>query len=496
MTKGKREKTIPWYNDDFGEDFVFEDVVEALTLYKDFYGDFSNLTGNDFVIPVSGDAFSPNPFDDDDDDMSMYDASTRAAAAVARFDDDEEEEPFSEDLIAAELQRMQGEKVMELEMESQTAVATRLEAIAEWPEHLGGMALGHIVRRIRDGSLEVKHLPERKEQLDAIDFDWGDERYFLDVPFELAMCAMYAYYLVRGDMFVREDFVMPDEDPWPTALAGYELGSTVRRIRELQNFMEAYHPEKVELLRGIDFIWFPTLALPLDPNEPEMSDEILVCSGLGHPDYYYVREPPMGVSERTIAEGPYFETEDPKLWWRKWHNWEHVKDAWYAAGSRDHVYMLERLGFPRMAAEHEAKYGPGLYSQINATLQEIPQGDAIYEMQEDEKTPLIETLRFYKGELVGAGDLPRPKLAKLVFDIDTELVRLLTGTRDGATDLAWEETMKSGSQEDALEAALRVWDGEDAVDEEYDDSEEEYYEDEEELNAESFDLGLDEIEYE
>jgi hypothetical protein len=40
VVKGKRTKDIPWFNDDFGDDFVFEDVVEALTVYKNIYGDF------------------------------------------------------------------------------------------------------------------------------------------------------------------------------------------------------------------------------------------------------------------------------------------------------------------------------------------------------------------------------------------------------------------------------------------------------------------------
>jgi hypothetical protein len=44
---------------------------------------------------------------------------------------------------------------------------------------------------------------------------------------------MYVYYLIRGDMFVYEDFLlMPDEDPCPEVLAGYELGKAVRRLRE------------------------------------------------------------------------------------------------------------------------------------------------------------------------------------------------------------------------------------------------------------------------
>jgi hypothetical protein len=237
MTKAKRDKDIPWFNDDFGGEFVFEDVVEALTLYQSFYGDFSNLTNEEFVIPVLGEPMSS--FDDDDDDSSMFDsdASSRAAAAIARF---EERADVGDDLIEAESARL-GDEV-----ETETAIAVRrLEVEADWPEHLEGMRIGNIVKRIRDGSLEVKHLSERKANLDAIDFDWGDPKYFIDIPFEKAMCAMYAYYLVRGDMFVREDFVMPDEDPWPQVFAGYELGLAVKRIRELQNFLEAYHSQKV-----------------------------------------------------------------------------------------------------------------------------------------------------------------------------------------------------------------------------------------------------------
>ena len=68
-----------------------------------------------------------------------------------------------------------------MEMELLTARSSLDESFGsasdeQWPEHLAGMKLGTIVSRIRDGSLEVKHLPERKQQLDAIDFDWGDSK--------------------------------------------------------------------------------------------------------------------------------------------------------------------------------------------------------------------------------------------------------------------------------------------------------------------------------
>jgi len=427
VIKGKQEKDIPWFNDDFGDAFVFEDVVEAITTYKSIYGDFSNLTESDeFVVPAPKEI--TGFLDDDDEDNSFggafdADASARAAAAIAMFEEQGDMES-SEAIIASEVSRLQEEIFQPgTGSEAETSVIKKQTSQEEWPEHLAGMPLGSIVARIRDGSLEVKHLPERKAQLDAIDFDWGDPARFIDVPFEKAMCAMYAYYLIRGDMFVYEDFVMPDEDPWPQALAGYEIGKAVKRIRELQNFLEAYHPEKVSLLRMIDFVWFPTMALPLDPNETEMNSEMLLLSAMGHPDYAKMIDIPMGLPDKIVADGPFFETDDPKLWWRKWHNWEYVKDYWYQQGRRDNAYVLRGMGYPRMAEEHEAKYGPGLFTQINETLEEIDAG--IDDKTVDEKREMLEKLNFFRQEMLGCTDIHPQDRNEMLAKFDDQMLEIM-----------------------------------------------------------------------
>jgi hypothetical protein len=473
MTKGKRHKDIPWFNDDFGGEFVFEDVVEALTLYQSFYGDFSNLTNEEFVIPVLGEPMSP--FSDDDDDSSMFefDASSRAAAAIARF---EKRSDVGENLIEAESARLSDE------VETETAIAVRrLEVKADWPEHLQGMLIGNIVKRIRDGSLEVKHLPERKAKLDAIAFDWGDPKYFIDIAFEKAMCAMYAYYLVRGDMFVREDFIMLDEDPWPQALAGYELGLAVKRIRELQNFFEAYHNEKVMLLRMIDFVWFPTLAFPIDPNEPEMTPERLMLSACGHPDYTKMREVPMGLPEKILGDGPFFETDDPRMRWKKWHNWDYVKDYWYQWGRRDNGHALRVMGYPVMAAEHEEKYGPGLFAQIEGTMDQLQ--DVTKAQSPEERKELVEKLKFYGSELIGCRDKHPEDIDQLIEDIDVQLLELLTGEKsDYVVEKGSEEVLKA-----ALEAALEKYEEEEVEEYEEEEVEEEPEEEVEEQDEEEYD---------
>lgn len=404
---------------------MFDDVVEGLTIYKSIYGDFSNLTDDSFVVPSPEDTFSE--IDDPADIFNNDDPASRVG--VASFDGRRDVE-IGEELISSEIDRLQAAAAAEDEKAPDTReVGLAIETSSDgWPEHLAGMAIGNIVMRIRDGSLEVKHLPERKAKLDALDFDWGDPKYFLDIPFEKAMCAMYAYYLVRGDMFVELDFVMPDEDPWPQALAGYEIGKAVHRIRELQNFFEAYHPEKVSLLRMIDFVWFPTFALPLDPNEPETTPEMIRLYAFGHPDYSTMGEIPIGLPDKIMADGPFFETDDPKFWWRKWHNWDYVKDYWYEQGRRDNAYVLRDRDFPRMADEHEAKYGPGMFKQINMTLEELE--DGIEGKSEEELQVLGEKVKFFREELTGCKDLLKEDLEKLMEALDYHLF-IITDGREG-----------------------------------------------------------------
>lgn len=357
VTKGTIQKNIPWFNDDFGDEFVFEDVVEALSVYKDIHGDFDNID-IDFVVPEP--SIGAN-FD--------IDASAAAAAAIAKAESMGED---SDELIAAEIERM------EAEMKGNNY---RDVDNSKWPEHLAGMKLGSITERIRDGSLEVKHLPERKQQLDAIGFDWGNPKKFIDVPFEKAMCAMFAYYLIRGDLFVYDDFVMPDGKPWPISLAGFELGKTVKRIRELQNFFEAYHPEKVRLLRRVEFVWFPDLALPLNPEEGPESWEDTFVEGVGHP-FYQVNDPSVATIERLQAEGPFDDSDSTS----SYYDYNEVSQFWEQGDITDTGKDSERPnwrpaewlwfnGFNQLSAEHEERYGVSAGLEMVRLIEQYHKGE-------------------------------------------------------------------------------------------------------------------------
>ncbi|KAL7535558.1 hypothetical protein ACHAXR_006567 [Thalassiosira sp. AJA248-18] len=332
VVKGARNKYVPWRNDDFGSDFVFEDVVEALVLYKELYGSFDSIEEDEFVVPEPvGESLRLSPFElaamneDSPDDLDDIDG------------------PWSED-------------------EDDESVEGKLSVVAsnDWPEHLAGMKLGQIVSRMREGGLEVKHLPERKKQLDKIGFDWGDPKRFIDVPFEKVMCALYAYFMIRGDTFVQSDLIIPAEEPWPTVLAGFELGAAVTRLRELQNFLEAYHPVKMSLLRMVDFSFFPELALPLDPNADEMNMEHLYVETFGHP-LYHISQVPLGLPERMLADGP----NGPPEKLSSWYNYEYVREIHEKPGALTNVAdWMRDIGFYQLAAEHEEKYGQSPYRQL------------------------------------------------------------------------------------------------------------------------------------
>ena len=332
IVKGKIQKYVPWRNDDFGGDFVFEDVVEALKLYKELYGSFNNIEEDGFVIPEPvEESLRLSPFE------------------LAAMDNDQTEN-FDD------MDRPWSESDDDLSLERKFSVVSS----NDWPDHLAGMKLGQIVSRIRDGGLEVKHLPERRAILDEIGFDWGDPKRFVDVPFEKAMCAMYAYYMIRGDTFVNRDFVMPDEQPWPRALAGYALGEAVHRLRELQNFLEAYHPVKMSLLRMVDFAFFPELALPLDPDAGDMNMEHLYVETFGHP-LYHISTVPLGLPERMLADGP----NGPPEKLSSWYNYDYVREFHERPGAlTDVADWMRDIGFYQLAEEHEQKYGQSHYRQL------------------------------------------------------------------------------------------------------------------------------------
>lgn len=319
IKKGHIKVEHAWFNDDFGDSFMFEDVVEALETWKTLKGNFN----------------------------------------------------ISEDFEIQNKIKLPAENDDEFELDS-----LQVENDEEWPEYLEGMKLGSIVKRIREGDLEVKHLPERKEQLDAIGFDWGEESKFLDIPFDKAMCALFAYYMIRGDLFVYDDFVMPNEDPWPEILAGFELGKIITKLRSKQRFLETHYPKKKYMLNMLEFVWFP-----IDVMEEEgISWEQEHVKYLGHP-LARINAPPIEALDEVLP------VDHPEAKSKYEFSYDLVRSYYEKELEIKDIggYLRDR-GYMELADEHEAKYGkPILEEDI-----EEEEYEYVEEEEEEEESEFYE----------------------------------------------------------------------------------------------------------
>lgn len=219
-------ENIGWQFDDF-DGYSIEDIVEALKHYQSLNGDFD--VDSNFVVPS----------------FNAESAAATAAAIAAVM----EGEGDTTDLIAEDL--------MNLEAESDDE---------EWPAFFAGMKLGNMVSRIRAGDVEVKHIPETKAKFDSIGFDWGNEKLFLEAPYEKSLCAIWVFYQIRGDCCVDLEFRIPDEEPWPEALANFPLGHAINFFRSRQELFYNEYREKWRFLYRFDFLWLPAVEWALEKS--------------------------------------------------------------------------------------------------------------------------------------------------------------------------------------------------------------------------------------
>jgi len=282
-----RKINHPWYFDDYGDNFSFEDVVEALRIWGENHDGAFNITDK-YVIK------SPEEVEYEERNMGLRKPMPSDKAGL-----EFEEMAFMEEEVDS--MGFDNADNASVGFADDVMVDFRRPRIA-WPPHLFGLELGSIVRRIREGDVEVMTDPDKKAALDSIGFDWGDEERFLDIPFEKAMCALFAYFQIRGDLFVYDDFIMPADEPWPRILEGFELGKIVFKIREKQHFFEKYYPEKKAMLDMLEFVWFPKYASKLTDFEeeharwfgyPQPSREVLTYLFPNAEDYWDESNPPI-----------------------------------------------------------------------------------------------------------------------------------------------------------------------------------------------------------
>jgi len=287
-----------WEFDDFNG-YDFEDVVEAMTIYNDATGDWDidrrlvcgePLTleeDTDTIIDVvegseaaMGELPAESAVEDDDSVVANLIAAIEQDDDVFLGDlegDDDEDDDDDEGLeeLMEQLSMLEdegtaglgdnlggdigGEENLEVE-EVVGEESTKTVLNLDFPSNLHGMKLGEICHRIRTGDVPVGHDPERRAVLDSIKFDWGDTSKYINAPFARVLAALYAYKKIRGDCCVEQDFKVPEYDPWPAVLGGFELGHYVNEIRGQKQLLEEEFPLKMMMLNQLGFLWLSKLS--------------------------------------------------------------------------------------------------------------------------------------------------------------------------------------------------------------------------------------------
>jgi hypothetical protein len=127
-----------------------------------------------------------------------------------------------------------------------------------WPEDFLDMPLGNIVEHIRCGNIAAKEIQSRRSKLDDLGFDWEAEHpnRYLNLRFDLMVVALFTYNKIYGNSEVPREFIIPPEVPWPVHTYGLQLGEMVNTVRRNEYLLKKEFPERVELLELFGFDWW------------------------------------------------------------------------------------------------------------------------------------------------------------------------------------------------------------------------------------------------
>lgn len=118
------------------------------------------------------------------------------------------------------------------------------------------MKVGEYIESLRNGDFEGKYHKDRRIPLDSLGFDWGNDEKHLRFPFYPFYQALKLYYYLYADATPPEDYIIPDEDPWPHCLVGCPFGKWASYARLQKKTLAKYYPERVRILDALDFIWW------------------------------------------------------------------------------------------------------------------------------------------------------------------------------------------------------------------------------------------------
>jgi hypothetical protein len=143
------------------------------------------------------------------------------------------------------------------------------------------------------------------------------------------------------------------------------------------------------------------------------------------------------------------------------------------------------MGYPTLADEHEAKYGPGMFQQIDQLMKELEEG--IGDQSKEEKEMYVERLNYFREEMADCRDIHPKERKNLLEELDTAILALMTGEK---IERRGHSSLDDDSYTEDTEAEYNEVE-EEELQEEYDDEDDEAYDDDEFEDIEELDEEFD-----
>ncbi len=122
--------------------------------------------------------------------------------------------------------------------------------------------LGHGVESLRAGDIDGFEDVQRRKELDALGFLWGDLSQHLRFRFVPMFIGLRIYHMMHGICLPPEEWCCPDEEEWPYWMLNMPLGRWTSICRVQQQLLLEKYPQRHQMLRELGFkYWIPASTL-------------------------------------------------------------------------------------------------------------------------------------------------------------------------------------------------------------------------------------------
>lgn len=268
----ERQRAIGYRWNEFGVDYIWSDVLDALQIYKKLYGHI-NVPEDYLVARYTDDeiqeimrhipkekqlGYTGEDSEDDDFNLEKQDPNLTARIKAMNAEIDATESIGIEESVGEEENNPLYPSPPPLPKPLPREMKKLLKKEKDYfPIEYHLMPLGHFVKGIKIGDIDGAEILERREALDNLGFVWGDFSTHLRFRY-LPFVMLYDYFRQRYDLFdLAHDLKIPqgegvDYDIW---MRNAPLGEWFSIAKIQRRMLAIHYPERYEMLNKLEIPW-------------------------------------------------------------------------------------------------------------------------------------------------------------------------------------------------------------------------------------------------